>query len=45
MTDNIKSFFNPRGKVLKVYSDYTKLMSEAKIGSLYGKGTKILTPN
>ena len=41
---NIKNFYNSREKVVKLYNDYTKSISEAMYKANQGTGLKILTP-
>ena len=43
-TKNIKNLYESRKKVIKLYNNYAKIMSEAKYKTKYGKGLKILTP-
>ena len=42
---NIKNLYNEREKVIKFYSDYTKMVSEVKYKSVNEEGLKILTQN
>ena len=44
ITDNFRSLFNAREKVLKWYNDYAELTGETKSRSLQGKEIKILNP-
>ena len=44
MVNNIKTLFNTRENVLKLYDDYAELMIETKSYFLQGKGIKISTP-
>ena len=44
ITDNFRSLFNAREKVLKWYNDYAELTEETKSRSLQGKEIKILNP-
>ena len=41
---NIKTFYESREKVFKLFDDYSKIVSEAKYKTKYGEGLKILTP-
>ena len=41
---NIRNLYNSREKVIKLYNDYTKIISEAIYKTKHGKGLKILTP-
>ena len=41
---NIKSFYNSREKLIKLYSDWAKIISEAMYKTNQGAGLKILTP-
>ena len=43
-TKNIKNLYESRKKVIKLYNNYAKIMSEAKYKTKYGEGLKILTP-
>ena len=43
-TKNIKNLYNSREKVLKLYNDYAKIISEAMYEEKQGTGIKILTP-
>ena len=40
---NIKNFYKSREKVIKLYTDYAKITSEAKYKTKHGTGLKILT--
>ena len=42
---NIKTFYESREKVFKLFNDYSKIVSEAKYKTKYGEGLKILTLN
>ena len=44
ITDNFRSLFNAREKVLKWYNDYAELTEVTKSRSLQGKEIKILNP-
>ena len=41
---NIKNLYNSRDKVIKLYNDYDKIISEAMYKTKQGTGIKILTP-
>ena len=41
---NIKNLYNTRDKVIKLYNDYAKIISEAIFKAKQGAGCKILTP-
>ena len=41
---NVKTFYESREKVIKMFDDYSKIVSEAKYKTIYGEGLKILTP-
>ena len=43
-TNNIKTPYESREKVIKLYDDYSTIVSETKCKSKYGEGLKILTP-
>ena len=40
---NIKKLYNGRGKVIKFYNDYTRMVSDAKYKSSHGEEHNILT--
>ena len=37
-------FYKERGKVIKLFDDYTTILFKVKYEAKYGKGLKILTP-
>ena len=41
---NVKNFYNSKEKIIKLYNDYAKIMSEAVYRAKQGNGLKILTP-
>ena len=41
---NVKNFFNSKEKIIKLYNDYAKIISEAVYRAKQGNGLKILTP-
>ena len=41
---NIKTPYELPEKVIKLFDDYSRIVSEAKYKSKYGEGLKILTP-
>ena len=41
--ENIKNIYESRKKVIELYNDYVKIMSEAKYKTKYGEGIIILT--
>ena len=41
---NISTFYKSREKVIKLFNDYSKIVSEAKYKIKYGEGLKIITP-
>ena len=41
---NIKNLYNSRDKVIKLYNDYAKIISEAMYKTKQGTGLQILTP-
>ena len=41
---NIKNLYNSKNKVIKLYNDYAKIISEAMYKTKQGTGLKILTP-
>ena len=41
---NISSLYKSREKVIKLFNDYSKIVSEAKYKIKYGEGLKIITP-
>ena len=41
---NIKTLYKSREKVTKLFDNYSGIASEAKYGTKYGEGLKILTP-
>ena len=43
-TKNIKTLYESREKVIKLFNDYSKIASKAKYKSIYGEGLKILIP-
>ena len=42
---NIKTFYKSQEKVIKFFSDYSKITSKAKFRSIHWGRLKILTPN
>ena len=42
--NNIKTFYQSRGKGIKLFDDYSRFVSKAKYKTKYGEGWKILTP-
>ena len=42
--ENIKLLYKSREAVIKLFNDYSLIVSEAKHNAKYGKGFKILTP-
>ena len=43
-SEDIKNLYKSREKVIKLYTDYAKITSEAKYKTKHGTGLKILTP-
>ena len=41
---NIEMFYRSKNEAIKVYDDYSAMMSEAKYKATKGTGLKILTP-
>ena len=41
---NISTLYKSREKVIKLFNDYSKIVSEAKYKIKYGEGLKIITP-
>ena len=41
---NIEMLYNTRSKAIKIYDDYSSMMSEAKAKATKGTGLEILTP-
>ena len=41
---NVKNLYNSKEKIIKLYNDYAKIMSEAVYRAKQGNGLKILTP-
>ena len=41
---NIKTLYGSREKVIKLFDDYSRILSEAKYKTKYGQSLKILTP-
>ena len=41
---NISTLYKSREKVIKLFNDYSKTVSEAKYKIKYGEGLKIITP-
>ena len=41
---NTKTIYESREKFIKLFNDYSKIVSEAKYKTIYGDGLKILTP-
>ena len=41
---NIKTLYESREKVIKLFDDYSRILSEAKYKTKYGQSLKILTP-
>ena len=41
---NTKTIYESREKFIKLFNDYSKIVSEAKYKTIYGEGLKILTP-
>ena len=41
---NIKTLYKSREKVIKLFDDYSSIISEAKYKTNHGEGLKILTP-
>ena len=41
---NIKFLYESREDVIKLFNDYSSIISEAKYKSIHGDGLKILTP-
>ena len=37
-------FYKAREKIIKLFDDYTKIVSKAKFNAKHGEGLKILTP-
>ena len=37
-------FYKARKKIIKLFDDYTKIVSKAKFNAKHGEGLKILTP-
>ena len=42
--NNIKTLYESREKVIKLFDDYSRIVSEAKYKTKYGECLKILTP-
>ena len=42
--NNIKTLYKSREEVIKLFDDYSRIISEAKYKTKYGEGLKILTP-
>ena len=42
--ETIKLLYVSREAVMKLFSDYSSIVSEAKYKSIHGEGLKILTP-
>ena len=42
--NNIKTLHESREKVIKLFDDYSRIVSKAKYKTEYGEGLKILTP-
>ena len=42
--NNIKALYESRGKVIKFFDDYSRIVAQAKYKSKHGEGLKILTP-
>ena len=42
--NNLKMFYNARGKAIKLFDDYTVIVSEAKYKAKHEEGLKALTP-
>ena len=40
---SIKTLYESREKVIKLFDDYSRVVSEAKYKTKYGEGLKILT--
>ena len=43
-TEKNRKFYKSRGKVIKFYNDYFKMVHKAAYDVKYGKGLKMLTP-
>ena len=41
---NIKLLYESREAIIKLFNDYSSIVSEAKYESIYGEGLKIITP-
>ena len=41
---NIKTLYESREKVIKLFDDYSRILSEAKYKTKYGQSLEILTP-
>ena len=41
---NIKTLYESQEKVIKLFDDYSRIVSEARYKTKYGEGLKILTP-
>ena len=41
---NLKTLYESREKVIKLFDDYSRIVSEGKYKTKYGEGLKILTP-
>ena len=42
--NNLKTFHKTKKKVMKLFDDYTTILSKVKYEAKHGKGLKILTP-
>ena len=42
--ENTKFLYKPREAVIKLFNDYSSVVSEVKYKSIHGEGLKILTP-
>ena len=42
--NNLKTFHKTKKKVIKLFDDYTTILSKVKYEAKHGKGLKILTP-
>ena len=42
--ENTKFLYKPREAVIKLFNDYSSIVSEVKYKSIHGEGLKILTP-
>ena len=44
MINNIKTLYESQEKVIRLFNDYSRIVTEAKYRTKHGEGLKILTP-